>query len=187
VTPRTNGSAPAEVDAADEAPARDLVAETYRNWEAHGWDGGPRLKAALSIDRVADVMHEVTGDVLAKFGLTYARHEVLAVLYFSHKGSLPMGRLAHVLMVHPTSVSSTIKSLESSGLVERVHGRSDRRMVRAQITKKGRDVMKKSSTAILRESFGLSSLSDEDAEVISTVLEKVRRASMRRSGGILSY
>ena len=47
-----------------------------------------------------------------------ARHEALAILYFSRHGEMPLGRLGDRLLVHPTSVTSTVDTLERLGLVD---------------------------------------------------------------------
>lgn len=152
----------------------DPVAEAYQNWKTHGWDGGARLKAALSILRVEDLIRQTSGEVLAQHRLTYARHEMLAVLYFSRSGEMPMGKLGKRLMVHPTRVTSTIGSLEEAGLVERVADPNDRRTVLARITDKGREVMAESTKAMLAPQFGLGVLSEAEAEQLFLLLRKVR-------------
>lgn len=152
----------------------DPVAEAYQNWKACGWDGGARLKASLSILRVENLIRETNSAVLSRYGLTYARHEVLALLHFSHSGEMPMGKLSKRLMVHPTRVTSTIGFLERAGLVERVADPSDRRTVLARITAKGREVMAKSTEAMLAPQFCLGALSEDEAEALFVLLRKVR-------------
>ena len=60
------------------------------------------------------------------------------MLYFSHAGEMPMGQLSERLLVHPTSVTSTVDTLQRLGYVRRVPHPTDRRATLARITAKGR-------------------------------------------------
>ena len=53
------------------------------------------------------------------YGLTFARFEALALLSFSRRGALPLGKIGDRLQVHPTSVTNTVNRLERDGLVRR--------------------------------------------------------------------
>ena len=96
----------------------DLVAEARRNWEAHG--GRPdAMVAAISIARAHQIVLARIDAALAPFGLTFSRFEALALLSFSRRGALPMGKIGARLQVHPTSVTNTVNRLERDGLVRR--------------------------------------------------------------------
>ena len=56
------------------------------------------------------------------------------MLYFSRHGRCRSARSAQRLLVHPTSVTSTVDALERLGLVERVGHPTDRRATLARIT-----------------------------------------------------
>jgi DNA-binding MarR family transcriptional regulator len=98
----------------------DPVAEARRNWEAHGWGAADAMVAATSIARAHQVVLAGVDGVLAPLGLTFSRFEALALLVFSRRGALPMGKIGDRLQVHPTSVTNTIGRLERDGLVRRV-------------------------------------------------------------------
>ena len=59
------------------------------------------------------------------------------MLYFSRDGQMSLGTLGQRLMVHPTSVTATVDTLERLGFVERVAHPSDRRQTLARITAVG--------------------------------------------------
>ena len=54
---------------------------------------------------------------LRPFGLTFARYEVLMLLSFSTKGSLPLGKIGERLQVNAASVTNAVDRLEAQGLV----------------------------------------------------------------------
>ena len=122
-------------------PDFDLVAEARRNWERHGWDRPEAMAAATSIARAQQIVLARADAALAPFRLTFSRFEALALLFFSRRGALPMGKVGARLQVHPTSVTNTVDRLERDGLVRRASSDGDRRTVLAEITVEGRRVV----------------------------------------------
>jgi DNA-binding MarR family transcriptional regulator len=106
--------------------------------------------------------------------LTHARHEALALLYFSRQREMPMGKLSDRLLVHPTSVTSTVDTLERLGLVRRVAHPTDRRATLARITPKGVRAVEASNTMMAENRFGLGALTDQDAKAVVAILAKLR-------------
>ena len=62
------------------------------------------------------------------------------LLYYSRRGSLPLGKMGDRLQVHRTSVTNIIDGLERSGFVRREPHERDRRTTLAAITTSGRSV-----------------------------------------------
>ena len=155
----------------------DPVVEAARNWAQSGWPGGGRLMAALSLIRVESLVRDSASAELRRWNLTYAKHELLAVLYFSRRGELPFRALGRRLMVHPTSITTTVDSLEQLKMVERCLDPVDRRVRVARITDAGRRAMEESSVALLESKFGLESLSEAEAHQLFRLLAKVRAAA----------
>ena len=153
----------------------DPVQEAADQWAAHGWDGGEPFKAALSIVRVEKLIREVLTAVLRPLDLTPARHELLALLYFSRHGEMPMGRISQRLMVHPKSITTTVDGLERMGLVQRVPHPTDRRAIFARITDAGRERVVVSTEQLAASGFALDGLSEGEARTLFELLAKVRR------------
>src|SRR5437763_16122419 len=65
-------------------------------------------------------------------------YEALMLLYFSNRGSLPLGKTGERLQVHPTSVTNLIAGPERAALVRRAPPEHDRRATLALITAGGR-------------------------------------------------
>jgi DNA-binding MarR family transcriptional regulator len=156
---------------------RDPVLVAADNWAKHGWKAGPHFLAALSILRIEELIRESNDKALRPHRLTHSRHEALAMLFFSRAGELPLGRLSQRLLVHPTSVTSTIDTLERLELAERIPHPTDRRATLARITPKGRTATEESCAAIAAARSGLHALSDTQAKQIYTTLKKVRAAA----------
>jgi DNA-binding MarR family transcriptional regulator len=161
----------------------DPVVLADAHWRTHGWDSGPYFRAALSIYRTNELIRLFNESALTPHGLTRSRHEALAVLYFSRHGEMPLGRLGARLLVHPTSVTSTIDTLERLGHVERVAHPTDRRATLARITAKGRTAMEQSCRMLADGSGGLWALSQHQARRLFALLKPLRAAGGDLSDG----
>jgi DNA-binding MarR family transcriptional regulator len=153
----------------------DPILAAADNWRKHGWDR-PTLTATLSIVRVEEIIRELNATVLRPHHLTHVRHEALAVLYFSRNGEMPLGKLSKHLLLHPTSVTSTVDTLERLGLAERVAHPTDRRATLARITPKGRRVIEQSCEKIT-ENPALDALTEAELKALFSILAKVRAAA----------
>jgi DNA-binding MarR family transcriptional regulator len=163
--------------AAPDEPLEDPILVGERNWQQEGWAAGPWFRAAVSIYRVAELIRQSNEATLSPLRLTPVRHEALAVLYFSPPGELPMGKLSERLLVHPTSVTSTVDTLQRLGYVRRAPHPTDRRATLARITPRGRRAVEASVRGIAEAGCGVGVLSDAQARATFQLLEKVRLQS----------
>jgi DNA-binding MarR family transcriptional regulator len=152
----------------------DPVAEATFQWEAHGYAGGARLRASLSLLRAEAIVRERNVELLRPFGVSFAHHEVLMLLFFTKAGELPLGKIGERLMVHPTSVSNSVDALVALGLVERVEHPLDRRARLARITRRGRNVAKRTAVCLREAQFGLEALTETESATLFEILRKLR-------------
>jgi DNA-binding MarR family transcriptional regulator len=157
-----------------QAAVHDPVLTAERNWAHHGWVSGPYFRASLSIYRTAELISQANESALSPHSLTHVRHEALAVLYFSRRGEMMMGELGKRLLVHPTSVTSTVDTLERLGLVARAGHPTDRRATLARITEKGRHAIESSNDDLTENRFGLAAWTDAEAREVTRILTTVR-------------
>ena len=162
----------------------DPIAEARRQWDAHH-DAGREMEVVIRLFRAQQVVLARTNEVLAPYGLTFARYEVLKLLAFSRAGELPMGKMGERLMVHPTSVTSAVDRLEADGLVERVPGDRDRRQTLARLTSSGRGLVDRATEALVADGFGCTDLGAADlgelARLLAALSETAGRATAARS------
>jgi DNA-binding MarR family transcriptional regulator len=154
----------------------DPIEEAARLW-AEQWGEVPRMRAVTSLMRVHQLVLGQLDDLLRPLGLTFARYEVLVLLTFSRRGSLPLGKIGERLQVHATSVTPLVKRLEAAQLLERSPHPEDGRAVLASITPKGRAVMQQATDAIVAAQFGLGSLSEDDCDQLTKLLTTPRTAA----------
>ena len=99
----------------------DPIAEAERQWGLHGWtDQAPGMALVTSIMRLQQIfLSRLLDAVLRPLGLTFARYEVLMLLSFSRRGTLPLGKIGERLQVNAASVTNAVDRLEGDGLVTR--------------------------------------------------------------------
>ena len=119
----------------------DPIDEARAHWIAAGW-GSTALAMAnvTTIMRVQQILLAQITRVLRPYGLSHARLEVLMVLRAGPADGVTLGRLGAQLQVYPGAVTSSIKRLESDGLVRRVPHPTDGRGALARITPRGRRI-----------------------------------------------
>jgi DNA-binding MarR family transcriptional regulator len=129
----------------------DPIAEARRQWEAHGWsEQAPTMAVVTSIMRLQQVFLTRADAILRPFDLTFARYEVLMLLSFTRRGSLPLGKIGERLQVNPASVTNAVGRLEASGLVERRSNPHDGRGTLASVTPVGRRMALR-ATSVMNE------------------------------------
>jgi DNA-binding MarR family transcriptional regulator len=161
----------------------DPIEEARRQW-ATRWteQAGDEMVAVTSIMRVHQILMARLNDLLEPFDLTFPRYEVVMLLLFSRRGSLPLGKIGERLQVHRTSITNSIDGLARSGFVRRVPHESDRRAVLAEILPAGRETAERATEVLNGEAFGTAPLSDQDLADVFGVLRKLRVGAEDFSG-----
>ena len=153
----------------------DPIAEAGRLWEAHwGPEAVPAMKAVTSIMRAQQILLGRLNELLKPLELTFPRYEALMLLYYSRRGSLPLGIMGERLQVHRASVTNVIDRLEAQGLVRRAPHASDRRTVLAELTPEGRRLAEEATARLNGELFGLEALEAEQLEGVFAYLRPLR-------------
>lgn len=160
----------------DTALPIDPIAEARRKWVAHGWeDAADGMAAVTSVMRAHQILLGRIDAELREFDLTFARYEVLMLLHFSARGSLPLKVVGSRLQVHPTSVTSVIDRLEKQGLVRREPHRTDRRTKLAVLTDAGRDRALEATDRLNGSVFAAPGLSGNQVDQLVRLLRTLRR------------
>ncbi|MAT07008.1 MAG: MarR family transcriptional regulator [Acidimicrobiaceae bacterium] len=111
------------------------------------------MALVTSVMRVQQLMLARAEATLRPFELTFARFEVLMLLHFSSRGSMPVGKIGERLQVHPASVTNAVQRLAQAGLVERSTNPHDGRSVLASITPDGRALVLRAAARLNDEVF----------------------------------
>ncbi len=139
----------------------DPIAEAREHWVRAGWgDAADGMALVTSVMRAHQILLRRVDEVLAEFGITFARFEALMLLSFARNGRLPLGKIGQRLQVHAASVTNAIDRLEHDGLVRREPHPTDGRTTLAAITPKGRRLAQRAVTALNTRVFGQTGLDD---------------------------
>jgi len=156
----------------------DPIAEAQRQWEARGWsDAAEGMAAVTSVMRVQQIMQARVDEVLRPFGLTFARYELLMLLHFSRRGSLPVKKASERLQVHPTSVTNAVDRLQAAGLVIRKPHPTDGRAVLVELTNSGRDCALAATADLNSRVFADPGLNVRKVRTLVAVLRNLRMAA----------
>lgn len=136
-----------------------------------------RMRAVTSLMRVHQLVLTQLDELLRPLNLTFARYEVLVLLQFSRRGSLPLSLIGERLQVHATSVSSLVQRLVAGGLITRDRHPDDGRAAIATITDAGRDAAERATALICENEFFLGALSIDQANALSHLLVEPRKAA----------
>lgn len=154
----------------------DPIARAASLWEDRIGPSGT-MAAVTSIMRVQQILLSATDGALRPHGLTFARYEALVLLSFARRESLPMRVMGERLQLHPTSVTNIVDRLESDGLAKRSPHPSDRRTTLVSLTEAGADRVAEATKALNDVDFGLVGLTERQAQQLTELLERVRRAA----------
>ncbi len=135
------------------------------------------MAAVTSIMRAHQILLSQLDALLKPYDLTFARYEALVLLTFSRTGALPLSKIGERLMVHPTSVTNTVDRLERAGLVSRMRNPRDGRGVLAEITPKGREVVRHATKDLMDAGFGMTAYSEEELGQLFDLLRTLRVAA----------
>jgi DNA-binding MarR family transcriptional regulator len=153
----------------------DPIDEAKRQWKVHwGSDAVPAMGAVTSIMRAQQVLLARLNEMLKPFGLTFPRYEALMLLYYSRRGSLPLGKMGDRLQVHRASVTNVIDRLEEQGLVRRLQHATDRRAVLAEITEDGRRLAERATRELNAAEFGIGVLGEDRLDELYALLRPLR-------------
>jgi DNA-binding MarR family transcriptional regulator len=108
---------------------------------------------------------------LRSYGLDYSRWRVLAVLQ-EHPGAT-MGALADLTSVDRTTLTRTLRLMESAGLVTRRERESDRRSLTISLTAKGRRMFARILPLTLAETD--RALTGFSPQEIGTLRDRLKR------------
>jgi DNA-binding MarR family transcriptional regulator len=154
----------------------DPIAEAHRQWTEHGWGAAADGMAAVtSLMRAQQIALGRVEAVLRRYGVTFARYEVLMLLYFSRAGSLPMAKIGERLQVHPTSVTNAVDRLEAAGLVRRSAHPTDRRATLVDLLEPGRELALAATQDLNAEVFSAPGFSPAGVTALVGILTEMRR------------
>ena len=135
------------------------------------------MATVTSIMRLQQIFLARADAELRPLGLTFARYEVLMLLSFSAKGSLPLGKIGERLQVNAASVTNAVDRLEAQRLVVRRSNPRDGRGTLAAVTARGRRLADRATIAMNTRVFSGLGLDTPALRDLVDALSHLRRAA----------
>jgi DNA-binding MarR family transcriptional regulator len=132
-------------------------------------------EAILSIVRTADLLVVPMSELLRAAGLSQSQYNVLRILRGAADEGLPCGEIAERMVRRDPDLTRLLDRLETRGYVTRARGTTDRRVVRATITKEGLDLLTSLDEPV-RESIRktLGHVDEARLKMLVEILDEVR-------------
>lgn len=120
--------------------------------------------------------------LLAPWGLTYPQYLVLAALWI--EGEQTIGSLGAVMRLDSGTLSPLVRRLEQAGLVTRVRGEADERVVTVQLTERGQALRTEVAPihSTVADAAGLSD--DEGRRELISELHEITERLQRLTAGL---
>jgi len=136
-------------------------------------NGKKQLAAKLysSVAKANDRFKKAHTKHVLKYKLTAPQYGVLAVL--SSSGPVPLKRISEELMVTGANITCVIDNLEKEKLVQRIPSKEDRRVIMADLTKKGKEKVSTIMPGYLETLAGTGkNLNETEQKQLLKLLEK---------------
>ena len=125
-----------------------------------------------SLRRIFKAIHNYSSEVSDKFGITGP--QLWALNTISKNEGLPLGELSKKMYLRPSTITGLVDRLEKKGYVARDRDQKDRRVVKIQLTPKGKALVKRSPNPIQGKMiYGLRSLGRGELRSIYDSIQKL--------------
>ena len=146
--------------------------ESYSKVYAVDSDAIQRIVAAALLMRVRDLLLRELDQVLSRFGTSFARYHVLAIICREGEG-IQLSEIAALAGVHPTTLTATIDRLVRDGFIERRRDPVDRRGVFAVGTRKGYEQYREARAELAAIQYGLADIDLATVKRLTGDLDKI--------------
>lgn len=153
-----------------------MPAERLRSRPQKSAIGLPQ-EAFVSLARTEAVLHDGLDRVLGPRGLSLTQYNVLRILRGAGPEGLCRNEIAQRLITRMPDVTRLLDRMEAAGLVSRVRGTEDRRLVNTTLTKVGRDLVGDLDAEVARvHQAQLGHLTDAELRSLIDLLDRARSA-----------
>lgn len=131
-------------------------------------------KAGINIIYTASCMNLHTSHVLKQFDITPFQFNVLRILRGQYPNAITVNEIISRMLDKSSNASRIVEKLRAKQLILRRECEQDRRQVDVSITEKGLDLLKEIDQREDEFVFGNGTLTEEEAETLSMLLDKGR-------------
>jgi MarR family 2-MHQ and catechol resistance regulon transcriptional repressor len=138
----------------------------------YGTQADLALSLWVKLARSSATFGRLTGKDIERYGLTQPQFSVLEAL--GHLGPMMLGDISKKMLVTGGCMTVIVDNLERDGLVERLRSTEDRRVIKVQLTAKGKTLFNKIFKQHAQRVTELASvLTEEEQKQLSHLLRKL--------------
>lgn len=134
----------------------------------------PLQKAMLNLIYTYHWQVDQSAEVFKPFGITMQQFNVLRILRGKHPEFVPVGDVKAVMLDKNPDLTRLCDRLQEKDLIERETNACNRRQVLLRISKAGLELLERADPMIMQRAKKFDNLSDEEAETLSNLLDKLR-------------
>lgn len=130
------------------------------------------LKLWVKLIRCYSTIMKVSSESIRSFGLTEPQFAVIETL--GHLGPLPLSVLSKKQLVTCANITLVVDNLEKTGYVRRVRSETDRRVIQAELTTKGKRLFTSTfhkHASVIKDAVG--HLTEKEVEQLGNLLKKL--------------
>jgi len=137
----------------------------------------PKRDIAISeimqnLRRIFKAIQDYSQEVSSRFGITGPQLWALKTIF--QNGSLSLRDLSERMYLHPSTITGVMDRLEKRGYVSRDRDREDRRVIKVQLTPKGKRLVKRAPNPIQgRMTYGLRKLGKKKLSLIYNSVQEL--------------
>ncbi|MEY3441842.1 MAG: hypothetical protein RLZZ519_123 [Bacteroidota bacterium] len=131
-------------------------------------------KGIVNIIYTSNWIHSRQAKVLKPFGLTIQQYNILRILRGQHPNPASITLLTERMLDKMSNASRLVEKLLAKGYVQRSVCPSDRRQVNVVISETGLEMLKQMEQVLDSFETNLQSLTDEELETLSNLLDRLR-------------
>ncbi len=125
-----------------------------------------------SLRRIFKAIQDYFQEISKKYGITGP--QLWALKTVAANGSLSLGELSKKMYLHPSTISGVVDRLEKKGFVVRDRGQEDRRVVKVQLTPRGKKIVAKAPNPIQGKMiYGLNRLKKKELTSIYDAVKEL--------------
>lgn len=135
----------------------------------------------LNLIHIVDLLSEKEEAYLAKYDLSQARFVVLKLLSIAEEGSVKSSDIADRAAVSKATMTGLLDALERQGLIERIIGKEDRRVIFVKLSKKGKSLLARMTPGYFKCISQMTSvLREEERKRIVASMQKIKTELARK-------
>lgn len=133
----------------------------------------PQMRAMINVRFTSNFLAAGQNSFMAEFGLSMAQFNILRILRGAGE-MITVNTVKDRMVEKSPNTTRLMDKLVDKKLIKRERCEDDRRVVYVEITKSGKDILSTIDKEFDKSPYFTSNLSDEESELLSDLLDKMR-------------